>query len=152
MGCCPRGQRQAAAMALRAACNEIEIQDIHTPSALSGLNSVFFRSSSSSCTPKMATPGIIPTLVSRRKSSTAGVARASRKRRRSDRALGPLHSQSLSTLCQSALVSGVHLLHRMKRWCLVCLSPEPHHQHLSLGARPIRCRWGGVAACPDRSG
>ena len=31
--CCPRGQRQAAAMALRAACSEIEIQDIriHTP-------------------------------------------------------------------------------------------------------------------------
>ena len=28
--CCPRGQRQAAAMALRAACSEIQVKDIHT--------------------------------------------------------------------------------------------------------------------------
>ena len=120
------------------------------PSSLPGLSTISSRSSSFPCTPKRARPGIIPTLVSLRKSSTAGVARASRERRRTEGALGPPHSQSSSTLYQSRLIPGVHLLHRMK-WCLVCLSPVPHHQHLSLGAWPSRYRWGAMAVWPDRS-
>ena len=104
----------------------------------------------SSLTPYKASPGILPTLVSRRKSRRAGVGRGSRKRRRTDGALGPL-SHSASTLRHSSLISGVHLWHRLKRWSLVCLSPEPHHQQSSLVAWPIFLRCGAVAACHGKS-
>ena len=52
--------------------------------------------------------GIRPTCVSLRNSSTAGIARGSLNRVRTERARGPPHSQSAFTLIQSRLISGIH--------------------------------------------
>ena len=77
-----------------------------------------------------------PTLVSARNSKREGVARSSRKRRRTEGALGDSHSQPFSTLYLIRLISGVQRRHLISRWWRVCRSPLPLHQHLSLGTRP----------------
>ena len=95
--------------------------------------------------------GIFPTLVSSKNFRIAGTALSSPKRRRTDKALAFPHPQSLSTLLQSLLFSGSHLLHLTKRWKRVCRSPLQHHQQLSLWVWPTRTKCSVTTACPDRS-
>ena len=79
-------------------------------------------------------------------SGRAGVARSSRKRRRTEGALGDSHSQSLSTLSHSLRISGVQHRHLTNRWWRDCLLPLPHHQHSSLEACPARLKCSALAA------
>ena len=58
-------------------------------------------------------------------------------------ALGP-PSHSASILRHISLISGLHLRQRLRRWSRVCLSPEPHHQQLSVSTSVERGVWAAV--------
>jgi hypothetical protein len=48
----------------------------------------------------------------------------------------------------SFLRCSFHVVHTLKRWCTVCLSPDEHHQQRSSSMAFIRFRQLPVTACP----
>ena len=95
---------------------------------------------------------ILPTSVSLRKHSTAGIVLLSWKRSLTAGARGCFHSQAFPISFHSFLAWGAQARHFAKRWCRDRCSPLLNHQKfldrtsfiLSLGYRPI-------TACPERS-
>ena len=70
---------------------------------------------------------ILPTFVSWRKLTTAGIAYSSWKRSLMDGACGYLHMQAFPTAFHSNFICPDQARHFTKRWCLVCLSLLPHY-------------------------
>ena len=86
-----------------------------------------------------------PTLVVRKKSKTASVARPSNS---SLTRVLPLARPPISYIF---LACGAHARHWGKRWRRDRGSPLAHQQHSLMSIFLMRRKWDSVAACPDRS-